>query len=53
MSEKKSAVEVLAILGEQVRKIERQAAGVAAVIESMIAKSKRAAAPGPGPGVKP
>lgn len=37
MPEKKSAAEVLRVLVERVRQIERQAAAVAAVIEKMVA----------------
>ena len=45
MSEKPSAATVLGLLSERVRRIESQAAGVAAVLEKMIAdiESRKAA----------
>jgi hypothetical protein len=49
MSDKKSAADILAVLGERVRLIEHEAAKIAAVIEQMAdrIKSKSAAAPEP------
>lgn len=41
MPEKKSAVDVLSILVERVRRIERESGQVAAVIDSMIASINR------------
>jgi hypothetical protein len=54
MPEKKSAVEVLSILVERVRRIERDAGGVAAVLDKMIElQPRRQGEPVSGKGPEP